>query len=414
MSELNKNDLNNKEKKDNSFFKVMLVIILILILCLVGYYTKDNTSEVIEEEVVVENESVESEDFLEVENIILDTEETTEVVDLLEEENKEIESYVNAEGYEVLGFTDEGYEIIGYNEFGTPVIGYTPQGYAIIGYTDGIPIVEFAPEESEEKDTSVDLDYPLPYIVNGIDIRTGDYNGDGINDNNGQTWYKGQVWTASNGVVLRIADAYEVGPGQLNNYDCIIRDGTENVEPGSDFANAYDEYLGQTERINVDMSGLPDTELTSSKQTSFDMNNASYLAYKAAFDPLWHHQNQTKNLSGIQVIDSNWDGVMEGMGVIDSRGTLGYMWELRYNTSKDAWVLKVTANYTALLWDSIHNALRLVNPDADAVYDAIYQSMYHGYDGLVVPQYSVGDWVQIGNSQVMLDYSTGVLNFIIK
>ena len=64
----------------------------------------------------------------------------------------------------------------------------------------------------------------LPYIVNGIDIRDSDYNGDGVNDNNGNTWYEGQTWTASNGVVLRIADAYEVQPGQLNSYDCVIRD----------------------------------------------------------------------------------------------------------------------------------------------------------------------------------------------
>ena len=54
-------------------------------------------------------------------------------------------------------------------------------------------------------DTS-NVEYTLPYIVNGIDIRNGDNDGDGISDNHQNTWYEGRTWTSSAGYVLRVAD----------------------------------------------------------------------------------------------------------------------------------------------------------------------------------------------------------------
>lgn len=328
--------------------------------------------------------------------------------------------YPIQEHYEALGYTDDGFEIFEYAEDGTPIIGYTAEGDKIIRFTeDGQAIVKgelpsdiIIANNSSKPSTNTSL----PYIINGIDIRDGDFNGDGVNDNNGNTWYEGQTWTASNGVTIKIADKYYVEPGGLNEYDCFFRDGTENLDPTGDYMYAVNEYLGRLSISTISPKDLPSINLVSTRQTSLDKNNSSYLAYKAAFDPLWQKQNKTEgsSFSGLQIIDNNQDGIMDGIGLIDSLGSLGYMWTIDYNSIDDYWVFSAIGSYTQLIWDSIHNALRMITPDADIVFDAIYQAFYHDYPGLVVPQYSVGDWVTVGNTQLKTDYSSGKIKILIK
>ena len=230
--------------------------------------------------------------------------------------------------------------------------------------------------------------YDMPYIVNGIDIRDGDIDGDGASDNHQNTWYAGKYFVGSNGVKVRIADAYRVdAAGMIPHPDAIFRDGTENIEPTSEWQKAVSEYLGEYTRLNMDPSSLPWVSTVSSKQTTFDRNNASFVAYKNAFDPMWQMQNvghsNEMSLSCLQPFDNNQDGVFDGVGLIDSApGKLGYMWEMKYDSSNGYWKLEIKGNYTELIWNSIHNSIRMITPDADAVYNAIYELYYYG-----------GDWV---------------------
>ena len=124
----------------------------------------------------------------------------------------------------------------------------------------------------------------------------------------------------------------------------------------------------------------------SSKQTTINDTDPSYLAYKAAFDPVWQKLNTgvyvEGGLSMLQTYDKGHDGSIDGIGLIDSLGSLSYMWFMEYDYINGCWKLEISGNYTTLVWNSIHNSIRMITPDADAVYNAIYELYYYG-----------GDWV---------------------
>ena len=246
--------------------------------------------------------------------------------------------------------------------------------------------------------------YELPYIVNGIDIRSGDTDGDGINDVHQNTWYAGQTWTASNGVTIRIADGFKIVPGQGNIYS-IFYDRTENCKPGSDWDKACNEYMGMSSTNEVSASDLPAVATVSSKQTTFDDSNSSFVAYKQAFDPLWAYQNtgSASALSCLQPYDRNQDGVVDGIGLLDTSGVAAYMWTMDYDAANGYWKLAIKTNYTELIWNSIHNSIRMITPDADAVYNAIYQDYYYGYAGLECENYEISNWITLGSTELRAD-----------
>lgn len=246
------------------------------------------------------------------------------------------------------------------------------------------PVSQESPQSPKEPTPNTsNANYDLPYIVNGRDIRGGDIDGDGVTDNHGNTWYQGKIFVGSNGVKVRIADAYDVN-ATIGHPDAIFRDGTENIEPGSDWLYAVNEYLGTVDLHSIDASSLPSVNTVSSKQTTINRNDASFVAYKAAFDPLWSIQNvgHDGGFSALQTIDKNHDGQTDGIGLLSALGVTGYMWEMRYDSDNGYWKLEIKGNYTELIWNSIHNSIRMITPDADAVYNAIYELYYYG-----------GDWV---------------------
>ena len=275
-------------------------------------------------------------------------------------------------------------------------------------YTDEVA----APYEGSSSNSvtipDTNTNYTLPYIVNGIDIRNGDNDGDGISDNHQNTWYDGVTWTASNGVTLRVADGFELNPGHMNVYS-VFQDGTEDIRPNSDYAKAVVEFTGRTNTL-ISAADLPDVVPVSTKQTSINSNYPSFVAYKAAFDPLWQKQNTGSEggLSQLQPYDSNGDGVMDGIGLLDMLATSNYMWTLDYDAGSGVWILTLKSNYTELQWDSILNSLRLISPNADQVYNAIFEDCYNGYfteEDIFYP---------IGNAQVAVTGETGKIYYLIK
>lgn len=257
--------------------------------------------------------------------------------------------------------------------------------------------------------------YELPYIVNGIDIRSGDTDGDGWNDVHQNTWYAGQVYHASNGVTLRIADGFKIVPGQ-GNAAAVFYDRTENIEPNSDFMKAFDEYTGETKTHQVSVSDLPAVATVSSKQTTIDDTNSSFVAYKQAFDPLWGYQNTGSDgaLSQLQPYDRNQDGVIDGIGLLDTAATFSYIWTMDYDAVNGYWKLTIEGNYTELIWNSILNSLRMITPDADAVYNAIYQGCYNGYPGLECENYEISNWITLGSTELRVDLTGSYIVYNIK
>ena len=95
-------------------------------------------------------------------------------------------------------------------------------------------------------------------------------------------------------------------------------------------------------------------------------------------------------------------------------GSFGSMWTLEYDSDDNLWTLTLKSSVTALIWDSILNSMRMINPDADAIYNAIYQDCYHGYPGLELISSGTSNWVTIGNTQLRVTMSNGILYYDIK
>lgn len=258
--------------------------------------------------------------------------------------------------------------------------------------TNPYPIPEDEPVITPDTNTN----YALPYIVNGIDIRSGDVDGDGISDNHQNTWFEGRTWTSSAGYVLRVADGFEIYPGNMNAYSVFI-DGTEDLRPGSDFMLAYNEFTGRAYKTQISAADLPNVVPVSTKQTTINPSYPSFVAYKQAFDPLWQKQNGS-SLAQLQPYDGNQDGTVDGIGLLSMLGGSGYMWQMDYKSDKGYWVLTIESNYTELIWDSIHNSISMITPDANQVYTEIYNGFYSD-NSVLVQNYQ--SWVQIGNTNVM-------------
>lgn len=112
------------------------------------------------------------------------------------------------------------------------------------------------------------------------------------------SWERKATWTASNGVTIKINDAWADAIGGGGGA-AIYYDGTEDLTPNSPFMQACNEYvygdeafLNGTDRWNpevVDVSKLPDIPCASSKQTSVP-NSSEFTAYKEAFDEMYGFQ----------------------------------------------------------------------------------------------------------------------------
>ena len=254
-------------------------------------------------------------------------------------------------------------------------------------------------------DTS-NVEYTLPYIVNGIDIRNGDNDGDGISDNHQNTWWNGVTWTSSNGIVLRVADGFELNPGHMNVYSVFV-DGTEDIRPNSDFMKACHEFWGDAYAKELDLSDLPNIIPVSAKQTTINENYPSFAAYRVVFDSLWQKQNGSSGAM-LQPYSKNGDGTCNGIGLLDTLAGASYMWNLDYDSTNGYWILAIKSNYTELQWNSILNSLRMITPDADAVFNAIFQDYYELYfaeENVFYP---------IGNTQVMVTGQNNTIYYCIK
>jgi len=224
-------------------------------------------------------------------------------------------------------------------------------------------------------------------------------------DKYGHTWYEKNTWTASNGYVLKICDQAALvltSPDAIRSGDDIYLDGTEDYSPNSAWNFAAVEWTysnekgfkGGTDRYNpevVDVSLLPYVSTVSSKQTSLTATS-EWNAYKEVFDPM--HSFQATGIwefNPVTMLHLTDDFI----GLASSDG-VGYLWEISYQG--DCWKVTFRNNPSELSWHGFHTALKMITPDADAIYNEVYKQMYG--DNPTFPEYDM--WVTIGDSQVMV------------
>lgn len=225
-------------------------------------------------------------------------------------------------------------------------------------------------------------------------------------------WTKKATWTASNGCVIKINDAFadlvnagDIGAGGGN---AIYTDGTEDLRPNSDYMNAVNEYVygddgftnadgsSGTDRWNsqvVDVSKLPEIPVATSKKTSFS-ETEEFKAFRDAFNPLYGFQVTgsygDKATSGIQIYNG-------GSGIGLTSPTNIYIFEI--NAQGDgSFKCIIRSNLSSLQWSAFRAALRLVSPDAESLYNEIFTQCYQ--DNPTFPEYDM--WVTIGDSEALV------------
>lgn len=204
-------------------------------------------------------------------------------------------------------------------------------------------------------------------------------------DCNGQ-WKEKKTWTASNGIVLRIKDEYahwdfENNPAArsvYSAYEIIVLGSPADYKPGTEFMKAMYEfqygisaYEVGWERMLISAEELPLVELATTKQTSI-VKTDSWNAYAKAFEPLWGCQvtgTYTDKHSGF-----SRDSRGHSIGLFNGL-QLNYVWDLY--RKDDGWELYISKNPTELVWNSIRNVLRLIDPEAENRYNYIYNGFYN-------------------------------------
>ena len=160
--------------------------------------------------------------------------------------------------------------------------------------------------------------------------------------------------------------------------------------------------MNGTDRWNsevVDVSKLPDIPCASSKQTSIP-NSSDFTNYKTAFDEMYGFQ-----VSGVWGANPAYCLQNYGSGIGLVAGGSGYLFSIEQNSANNGWKVRLNTNPSELQWDAIHNTLRLLSPDGDAVYSAIYEQFYYGADW--IEAYDIWYTIPGSNSEIMLTNCAG-------
>ena len=211
---------------------------------------------------------------------------------------------------------------------------------------------------------------------------------------------------ASNGIVLRIRDEYahwdfENNMAARNVYsasEIIICDG-QDFRPDSPFMDAITEfeygtgaYEGGAEKWKISPDELP-LVATPAAKLNYAPKTDFWNAYVEAFNPLWKYQ-ATGSADALGGYLSNYN---TGIGLMGGH-TSAFIWNLDW--TGDCWKLKITSNLSKLQWNSVRNSIRLVSPDAEALYNAVFNEFYED-TGLA----NDNVWENIGGSQAMVSGS---------
>lgn len=251
------------------------------------------------------------------------------------------------------------------------------------------------------------------------------------------------TWTASNGYQLKIKfDPNKIqyymkaatpdrkireipvtaikAPENLKPHN-IIYDQTLNYrpDPNNVFLWAYIEfteglnsgYSSKIENFFIPASGLPLVEMPKSKLTA-GVSTSSWEAFRKGFSDLWRQQVYNNSYARfappeLKLMQHSSDtpiGKIIGISALnDAARSNAIDFRLEYLDKEKCWRLQVKFNEidvpTELMWSGIRNCIRLVTPDAELIYQQIYEHMYGGNH--VFPAYNT--WAPIGNSQIKVN-----------
>ena len=149
----------------------------------------------------------------------------------------------------------------------------------------------------------------------------------------------------------------------------------------------------------VDVSKLPPVSTVTSKHTSI-IKTDELMAYKEGWDLYHNFQTcglwETSPLTGLQINDEFIGAAVNGQG---------YLWDIRRD--RDCWKLTIRRNLSTLNWHGLKAALKMLTPDAEALYNEFYKQCYE--NNPTFPEYDM--WVTIGSTEAMASGSDGCAIF---
>lgn len=223
----------------------------------------------------------------------------------------------------------------------------------------------------------------------------------------GLSW-EGEYWTASNGVELKVVLVEGKATGMIT-----VPDGKgKDIEFNSPYMIATAEAEGID--LNKYVADLNVTiPLASYKRTEIDINDADLVAYRDAYDyKLYANKGMAAYYEPYQYgdpVNLRFAVASDGISEFDQVG--GIFWSvIRVG---DYWQVEINAIPEEFRWDGIHQVLRYLSPDGDALYQLIYEDCYTGRLD-VIPDYD--EWYSYENSQIYLEdpTETGIIIYRFK
>ena len=228
------------------------------------------------------------------------------------------------------------------------------------------------------------------------------------------------TWTASNGYTLKLKNEYANSPFWSRDESWLILDQDTNYRPDSEYMRAHVEFFSGTaiwcltpEEFFMSPAGIPLVEMPSEKLTAAE-STPSWEAFCNAFNPLWTaHMGYTgdSTFAAGRIYINNGNNVILYPSIDAARQG---KYEFYLTHQDNGWTLNMLFSMDALpsqlMWCGIQNALRLVTPDAEALYQQFYDFCYGGNH--VFPAYDT--WVPVGNSQAMVEKGRNSILFHFK
>ena len=187
-------------------------------------------------------------------------------------------------------------------------------------------------------------------------------------------------------------------------------------EPGNSFLLAYVDfvegyqhgYSAKIENFTISPYALPLIEMPKTK-LSKAVSTPTWETFSKDFTSLWIQQVYDNSVPSffppkLQLMQPSPDkpiGTVIGINALnDSSRTNRIDFKLEYWDDADCWRLKLQFNEidlpTELMWYGIRNCLRLITPDAELIYQQVYEHIYGGNH--IFPDQNT--WVPVGNSQM--------------
>ncbi len=238
-------------------------------------------------------------------------------------------------------------------------------------------------------------------------------------------WDGSTYWTASNGVILKAIPYYNYDYTEIEHYEPLVDGQGADLMEGSPYWTAVEElnvlngYYPPNSNVHVPQEyWLP---VAGSKRTSFDFwNNADFNRFADKFHELSMRREHGEFKAGLrgeyELVGAMWYAqpyidAGKGDGSFTIRANHRFKFVDGYGRNngwsppdcvaqygEDAIFLRITNNPLAYEWDAIHNIIRYLTPDAEAIYQTIYNDYYFRNQGLK----TYDTWQSVGASSAIL------------